>query len=61
MIMAIIIVNVVVIFSEEHSNEHPISLWTLNITADTASILGIIAISRYGIHGLMGNHICFLL
>ena len=59
MIMAIIIANVIVIFSEQHS-KHSISLWTLNITAATASILGIIAICRYGIQGLHGKSYLFL-
>jgi hypothetical protein len=59
MILAIIIANVIVIFSEEHS-KHSVSLWTLNITAATASILCIIAICRYGIHGLHGKSYLFL-
>ena len=58
--MAIIIANVIVIYSEEHG-KHSISLWILNITAAiTASILGIIAICRYGIHGLHGKSYLFL-
>jgi hypothetical protein len=59
MVIAIIIANVIVIFSEEHS-KHSVSLWTLNITAATASILGIIAICRYGIHGLHSKSYLFL-
>ena len=59
MIIAIIIANVIVIFSEEHS-KHSVSLWTLNITAATASILCIIVICRYGIHGLHGKSYLFL-
>jgi hypothetical protein len=59
MIIAIIIANVIVIFSEGHS-KHSVSLWTLNITAATASILVIIAIYRYGIHGLHGKSYLFL-
>ena len=59
MIIAIIIANVLIIFSEEHS-KHSLSLWTLNITAATASILVIIAICRYGIHGLHGKSYLFL-
>jgi hypothetical protein len=59
MIIAIIIANVIVIFSEQHS-KHSISLWTLNIIAASASILGIIAICRYGIHGLHGKSYLFL-
>jgi len=59
MIIAIIIANVIVIFSEEHS-KHSVSLWTLNITAAIASILCIITIGRYGIHGLHGKSYLFL-
>ena len=59
MIIAIVIANVIVIYSEEHS-KHSISLWILNITAATASILGIIAICRYGIQGLHGKSYLFL-
>jgi hypothetical protein len=59
LIIAIIIANVIVIFSEEHS-KHSVSLWTLNITAATASILCIIVICRYGIHGLHGKSYLFL-
>lgn len=59
MIIAIIIANVIVIFSEEYS-KHSVSLWILNITAATASILVIVAICRYGIHGLHGKSYLFL-
>ena len=59
MIIAIIIANVIVIFSEEYS-KHSVSLWTLNITAAIASILCIITIYRYGIHGLHGKSYLFL-
>jgi len=59
MIIAIIIANVIVIFSEEYS-KHSVSLWTLNITAAIASILSIITIYRYGIHGLHGKSYLFL-
>ena len=59
MIIAIIIANVIVIFSEEHS-KHSVSLWTLNITAATASILCIIVICRYGTRGLHGKSYLFL-
>ena len=59
MVIAIVIANVIVIYSEEHG-KHSISLWILNITAATASILGIIAICRYGIHGLHGKSYLFL-
>ena len=59
MIIAIIIANVIVIFSEEYS-KHSVSLWILNITAATTSILVIVAICRYGIHGLHGKLYLFL-
>ena len=59
MIMAIIIANVIVIYSEEHG-KHSISLWILNITSATASILGITAICRYGIQGVHGKSYLFL-
>jgi hypothetical protein len=59
MIIAIIIANTIVIFSESHS-KHSFSLWILNITAAIASILGIIAICRYGTHGLHGKSYLFL-
>jgi hypothetical protein len=59
MVIAIVIANVIVIYSEEHG-KHSISLWILNITAATASILGIIAICRYGIQGLHGKSYLFL-
>jgi len=59
MIIAIIIANVIVIFSEGHT-KHSVSLWTLNITAATASILCIIVICRYRIHGLHGKSYLFL-
>lgn len=45
LIVVIIIANVNVIFSEAYSKRF-VSLWILNITAATASILGIIAIYR---------------
>ncbi len=59
MIIAIIIANAIVIFSDSYS-KHSISRWILNITAAIASILGIIAICRYGIHGLHGKSYLFL-
>jgi hypothetical protein len=59
MIIAITIANAIVIFSESH-NKHSISLCILNITAVTASLLGIITICRYGIHGLHGKSYLFL-
>ena len=60
MVIATIIANVIVIFSEEYSNKHFVSLWTLNITAATASILCIIVLCRYGIHGLHSKSYLFL-
>jgi hypothetical protein len=59
MIIVIIIANVIVIFSEQHS-KHFVSLWTLNITAATTSILCVIVICRYGTHGLYGKSYLFL-
>lgn len=59
MIIVIIIANANVIFSEAYS-KHFVSLFILNITAATASILGIIAICRYGFHGLHGKSYLFL-
>ena len=59
MIIAIIIANVIVIFSEQHS-KHFVSLGILNITAATTSILCIIVIFRYGTHGVHGKSYLFL-
>ena len=59
MIISIIIANVIVIFSEEQS-KHSVSLWTLNITAATASILCIIVLCRYGIHELHSKSYLFI-
>ena len=59
MIIAIILANVIVILSEEHS-KHSVSLWTLNITAATDSILCIIVFCRYGIYGLHSKSYLFL-
>ena len=59
MIIGIIIANAIVIFSESHI-KHSVSVWILNITAASASILGIISIYRYGIHGLHGKSYLFL-
>ena len=60
MVIAIIIANVIVIFSEEYNNKHSVSLWTLNITAASASILCIIVICKYGIQVLHGKSYLFL-
>lgn len=54
MIISIIIANAIVIFSDAYS-KHSVSLWTLITTAAIASILGIIAVCRYGIHGNHGK------
>ena len=59
LIIVIIIANANVIFSETYS-KHFVPLWILNITAATASILGIIAIYRYGFHGNHGKSYVFL-
>lgn len=61
LIVVIIIANVNVIFSEAYSKRF-VSLSILNITAATASILGIIAIYRYGFHGTHGkSYLCLTL
>ncbi len=52
-VMCIIISNSIILFSDSH-NRHFISLLILNITAITASILGIVTICRYGISGVHG-------
>ena len=59
LIIVIIIANANVISSETHS-KHFVSIWILNIIADTASILGIIAIYRYGFNGNHGRYYVFL-
>lgn len=51
--------NAIIIFSDSHI-KHYLSLLTLNITAAIASILGIIAIYRYGFHGHHGKSYLFL-
>jgi hypothetical protein len=59
LIVSAIFANSVIIFSDTHK-KHSTSLWTLNITAAIASSLGIIALYRYGAHGLHGKSYLFL-
>ncbi|MGE3859791.1 MAG: hypothetical protein AB7F53_07350, partial [Nitrososphaeraceae archaeon] len=58
-ILVTITANAIIIFSEAHI-KHYLSLLTLNITAAIASVLGIIAIFRYGFHGHHGKSYLFL-
>jgi hypothetical protein len=58
-ILVTIAANAIIIFSESHI-KHYVSLLTLTITAGIASILGIIAICRYGFHGHHGKSYLFL-
>jgi hypothetical protein len=57
--ISIIIANSIIIISDSH---HKIvtALWTMSITAATASGLGIIAICRHGASGLHGKSYLFL-
>jgi hypothetical protein len=59
MITTIVIANSIIVFSESHKR-HSTALWVLNITAFTTSLLGIITICRYGIHGLHGRSYLYL-
>ena len=59
MVTTIVIANSVIVFSEPHKR-HSTALWVLNITAFTTSLLGIITICRYGIHGLHGRSYLYL-
>lgn len=58
-VICIIISNIIILFSDSH-NRHFISLLILNITAITASILGIVTICRYGIRGVHGISYMYL-
>src|SRR5919199_6542377 len=58
-IISIIIANSIIIFSDSH-HRLPTALWTMNITAAVASILGVIAIYRHGVYGLHGKSYLFL-
>lgn len=59
MVTIIVIANSIIVFSESHKR-HSTALWVLNITAFTTSLLGIITICRYGIHGLHGRSYLYL-
>jgi hypothetical protein len=59
MVATIVIANSIIIFSESHKR-HSTALWVLNITAFTTSLLGIITICRYGVHGLHGRSYLYL-
>ena len=58
-IVSTLIANSIIILSDPHK-KHSTALWTLNIVAITASGLGIVAICRYGIHGVHGKSYLYL-
>ena len=58
-IVSAIIANSVIIFSDVHE-KHSSSIWVLNITGAIASSLAVIAVWRYGVHGLHGKSYLFL-
>ena len=58
-IISTLIANSIIILSDSHK-KHSTALWILNIVAITASGLGIVAICRYGIHGVHGKSYLFL-
>ena len=57
--VSIIIANYIIIISDPH-HRLATALWTINITAATASSLGIVAVYRHGIRGLHGKSYLFL-
>jgi hypothetical protein len=59
MVTTIVIANSIIVFSEA-DKRHSIALWVLNITAFTASALGVVTICRYGIHGIHGRSYLYL-
>jgi hypothetical protein len=59
MVATIVVANSIIVFSES-DKRHSTALWILNITAFTTSLLGIITICRYGIHGLHGRSYLYL-
>jgi hypothetical protein len=59
MITTIVIANSIIVFSESHKR-HSRALWVLNITAFTASALGVVTIYRYGIQGIHGRSYLYL-
>ncbi|MFL6411528.1 MAG: hypothetical protein ACJ71K_09840 [Nitrososphaeraceae archaeon] len=58
-IISIIIANSIIIISDPHYRLAT-ALWTMNITAATASSLGIVAVYRHGVRGLHGKSYLFL-
>jgi hypothetical protein len=58
-IISIIIANSMIIISDPHYRLAT-ALWTMNITAATASSLGIVAVYRHGVRGLHGKSYLFL-
>ena len=59
MIISSIIANCIIIFSDSQ-HKHFSTLLILNITAAIACCLGIIAVYRYGFHGIHGRSYLFL-
>jgi hypothetical protein len=59
MVTTIVIANSIIVFSGA-DKRHSIALWVLNITAFTASALGVVTICRYGIHGIHGRSYLYL-
>jgi hypothetical protein len=57
--VSIIIANYIIIISDP-THRLATALWTMNITPATASSLGLIAVYRYGVHGLHGKSYLFL-
>jgi hypothetical protein len=58
-IISTIIANSIIIISDPH-RRLATALWTMNVSAAIASSLGIIAVYRYGAHGLHGKSYLFL-
>ncbi|MFZ0697727.1 MAG: hypothetical protein WAM88_11375, partial [Nitrososphaeraceae archaeon] len=58
-IVSTLIANSIIILSDPH-RKHSTALWILNIVGITASGLGIVAICRYGIHGVHGKSYLYL-
>jgi hypothetical protein len=58
-VLSIIIANSIIITSDPNSRQVT-TLWAMNITAATASSLGIIAVFRHGVSGLHGKSYLFL-
>ncbi len=58
-VVSIIVVNSIVVFSDPQ-NKYTITIIALNTTAAIASILGIIAVYRHGLHGAHSKSYLFL-